>query len=282
MQKRNWVHVPSSHWKRDGKSEVNYTEPVPTIVNCYVKELTNITLDQRLEVKQKTEERKMKTMVRRKHKVLIIGASHVIGCAVEVSPNLDKDFEGSGLVMSGSRRESITNMAKKEIAPLTRDDVVVVWGGTNNISKNESSKGLTHISSFVQNRGHTNIVIMSVPHRHDLGTASCINNEVKVFNRKLFKTMKMYDYVKVVETNFSRGHFTQHGLHTNRLRKECISKIISENIKSVRTRQRLPPISMKWKEDSTDLSPVENTIDGKSDNELELKGTEARMSGRHR
>jgi hypothetical protein len=39
---------------------------------------------------------------------------------------------------------------------------------------------------------------------------------------------------------------------------------------------------MKWKEDSTDLSPVENTIDRKSDDELELKGTEARTSGRCR
>jgi hypothetical protein len=45
--------------------------------------------------------------------------------------------------------------------------------------------------------------------------------------------MKMYDYAKVMETNLSREHFTQHGLHMNRLRKELISKTISQNIKSV-------------------------------------------------
>jgi hypothetical protein len=86
------------------------------------------------------------------------------------------------------RLKSITNTGKKEIATVTRDDVIVVWGGTNDIGKNESAKGLSHISSFVKNRGHTNIVIMNAPTDmigHDVDTTSCINNEVKVFNRKL-------------------------------------------------------------------------------------------------
>jgi hypothetical protein len=43
--------------------------------------------------------------------------------------------------MPGSRLKSITNAAKKEIATLTRDDVIVMWGGTNGIGNNESSKG---------------------------------------------------------------------------------------------------------------------------------------------
>jgi hypothetical protein len=68
----------------------------------------------------------------------------------------------------------------------------------------------------------------------------------------------------------------------NRLGKELKSKTISENKKSIITRQRPPPISLNWKEDSMDLSPVENTLDRKSDDKLEQKGTEALMSGRCR
>ena len=79
---------------------------------------------------QKTDDRKIKTTTRRKHKVLIIGDSHARGCAAEVSPNLKEDFNVSGLVMPGSKLQSITNMAKKEIAALTKNDVIVVWGGT--------------------------------------------------------------------------------------------------------------------------------------------------------
>jgi hypothetical protein len=124
-------------------------------------------------------------------------------------------------------------------------DAIVVWGGTNDRGKNESSKGLSRISSFIKNRGHTNIVIMNAPHRHDLDTASCINTEVKEFHSKLLKKMKMYDYAKVMETSLCREHFTQHGPHTNRLKKELISKTISQNIKSVLTRQRPPPLHLE-------------------------------------
>jgi hypothetical protein len=80
------------------------------------------------------------------------------GCATKVSSNLDENFV-TGLVISGSRLKSITNAAKKEIATLIRDEVIVVWGSTNNIGKNESSKGLSQISSFMKNRGYTNILI---------------------------------------------------------------------------------------------------------------------------
>jgi hypothetical protein len=33
--------------------------------------------------------------------------------------------------MPGSRLKSIINAAEKKIATLTRDDVIVVWSGTN-------------------------------------------------------------------------------------------------------------------------------------------------------
>jgi hypothetical protein len=235
---RDWIHVPASRRTRNGKPKVNNAQPIPTIVNRYdllhnLNQPQNISRKRRMEVMNKIYDGKIKITTGRKHKVLIIGDSHARGCAAEVSSNLNEHFDVSGLVMPGSNLESITNMAKKEITTLTKNDLIVVWGGTNDISKNESSKGLTNISNFVQSRGHTNIIIMSAPHRHDLDTASCINNEVKIFNRKLLKKLKIYDYACVVETNLDREHFTQHGLHMNRFGKKSISKIISENIKLI-------------------------------------------------
>jgi hypothetical protein len=96
--------------------------------------------------------------------------------------------------MPGSKLKSITNTVKKEIATLTRDDVIVVLGGTNDIDKINHLR-VSHISSFVKNRGHA-------PHRDDLDETCCINSEVKVFNRKLLKKMKMYGYAKVIETTY--------------------------------------------------------------------------------
>jgi 3-methyladenine DNA glycosylase AlkC len=55
-------------------------------------------------------------------------------------------------------------LQKRIIATLTRDDVIVLWGAANDIGKNESSKDLSQISSFVRNRRHTSIVIKNAPH----------------------------------------------------------------------------------------------------------------------
>jgi len=54
-------------------------------------------------------------------------------------------------------------MEKVETDKLMREDVVVVWGGANDIGKNASPDDLKHIPKFMQNRRHTNVLLMSVP-----------------------------------------------------------------------------------------------------------------------
>jgi hypothetical protein len=96
--------------------------------------------------------------------------------------------------------------SKQKTDKLMTEDVVV-WGGANDIRKHTSTDGLTHISNFVEHRRHTNTVIMNAPHRYDLVHLSCVNSEVKAFNRKLCKRMKMFDYI-VIRTNLYRELFT--------------------------------------------------------------------------
>jgi hypothetical protein len=74
-------------------------------------------------------------------------------------------------------------------------------GGTKHISKTKSPVVLSHISSFVKNRRHTNNVIMNEPHRHYLDAASYINNEVI--------KRKMYKYGEGVELDISGEYATQ-------------------------------------------------------------------------
>jgi hypothetical protein len=58
--------------------------------------------------------------------------------------------------MPGSRLEAITQLAKRETNNLTKEDVVVLWGRANDISKNESTVRLRHIKIFLVNRKHCN------------------------------------------------------------------------------------------------------------------------------
>jgi hypothetical protein len=72
----------------------------------------------------------------RKNKISIIWDTHARGCAANLTSSLKESFEVVGSVMPGSRVEHITSLARSEISHQSRNDFVVIWGGTNDISKN--------------------------------------------------------------------------------------------------------------------------------------------------
>jgi hypothetical protein len=141
----------------------------------------------------------------------------------------------------------ITNSAKEEIEQLTQNYIVMVCGGTNNISKNESKKRLRHVTHFVQNKRNTNVIVMDAPHRFDLEESSCVNKEVKVYNRKLNKIMKRYNHIKVIEMSAKRDHYTQHGLHMNKTGKEWITRQMADIINKLFTNLKPAHTPLEWK-----------------------------------
>jgi hypothetical protein len=80
--------------------------------------------------------------------ILIIGDSPARGCSAEPSTSLGNTFDAMGAVMPGSRLEHIRLLAYREICQLHRDDFVIIWGGANDINRNESNTGLGHIRKF--------------------------------------------------------------------------------------------------------------------------------------
>jgi hypothetical protein len=71
-------------------------------------------------------------------------------------------------------------------------------------------------------------MVMEILHRHDLVDWSCVNKEVRSFNRHLAKRLKLYKHVSVISVNHDRQHFTRHGLHTNNRGKEKMCQQVAE------------------------------------------------------
>jgi len=98
-------------------------------------------------------------------------------------------------------------------------------------------------SDFIRNRDlalnhkHTNIVVMTAPHRHDLHESSCINKEIQIFNRKQWKMMKTLDNAVIIETTSTRD-ITKHCLHLNMTGKERMANLIGKKIKTLLAKQR--------------------------------------------
>jgi len=166
----------------------------------------------------------------RHHKVVILGDSHTRGCAAGVKHLLSSDYEVCGSISPGAGMETIKDTARLEIQQLTKKDVVVLWGGSNDIARNNSLIGLKHIREFLINNNHTNVILMTAPHRHDLTADSCINKEVEEFNKKLHEKLEGLGKVEIIDAINERKFYTRHGQHMNLTGKDNMSKKIATTI----------------------------------------------------
>jgi hypothetical protein len=69
-----------------------------------------------------------------------------------------------GFVNAGSGMECIKGTAKVKLQQFSKEDVLVLWRGSNGIVKNNCTVGMRHLLDFVINATHTNVIVMSAPH----------------------------------------------------------------------------------------------------------------------
>jgi hypothetical protein len=150
-----------------------------------------------------------------KKKILIVGDSHTKGIATELQHKLNKNYVVQGIVKSGADLEVMVHSNMKQCKNLTKKDTLIIWGGTKEVSRNEAQKGLSNIRTFIQRNLNMNVIVLSLPQRMDLEDQSCLNKEVKNFNRKLDKHLKLLECAHYIEINYDRKHHTRHSLYLN-------------------------------------------------------------------
>jgi hypothetical protein len=174
---------------------------------------------------------------KKEDKVTGVRGSHARGCVAKMTESRGKTFEVSRFVKLGASLVGISNIAREDISKLTKQDVIVVWEGTNDTWKNASRSSLQHITNFVKSSSHTNIFVMNVPHRYYWIAPSCVNSEVKVFNRKVQNKRVLLKNFRTVDVDINIEHFTQHGLHMKVSCEEKIARKISD-VRKVVTRKK--------------------------------------------
>jgi hypothetical protein len=150
-----------------------------------------------------------------KHKVLVIGDSHARKCAVKLRQNLYHSYEVSGFIKPGATTQEINKTAEDEISEIS--DVLILWVGANDISRNNTKEAQKCILKFMEVHKKTKIILLNSPLRYDLLLSSCVNKEVVKFNRQLKKIVKLYTNVES-----QRKHFTSHGQHLNVRGRELV------------------------------------------------------------
>jgi hypothetical protein len=169
-------------------------------------------------------------------------------------------------------------MVKEGVKLLTTNDVVVVWGGTRDVGRNETTRGLNQLKDFFKKNNHTNIIQMCVPQRYDLYANSCVNKEAEVFNRKLGKLVKAFKHTALIKLDLNRELFTKHGLHMNGKGKELVAKKIMSTIKHMLRKQIEEPICMTWKEDEVKKSQEKQKNHIYEEERTSLESNEGRVN----
>ena len=251
----NWRPVLQNGYKKCKKPVVSNRQLIP-LSNRFTPlsdvqgstVLTEAITPDREETRKGSATYNKKPSDRSPNKVLILGDSHARNCSQRVKHNLCHNAEVQGIVKPGADMETIVSTSIKSVEKLTKKDTVVVWGGTRDVGKNESAKGLHQLKNFVQQNNQTNFIVISVPHRYDLDLKSCVNEEVKVYNRKLKKCLKTCENTVILEIDSNRDLFTKHGLHLNSKGKDQIAEKIAQTIKVRLNRKMNEPIILKDRE----------------------------------
>ena len=189
-----------------------------------------------------------KKLERRWQRILLLGDSHARKCATDLQHNLGDDYEVTSFVKPAARMEEILSSTSENIKSLSDNDVLIVWGGSNDISRNNTKEVINQLCKFIKEKTTVNLVIMNTPLRHDLIPSSCVNNEVLKFNRLIEKRVKPYLNAKLFDLNLGRSYYTTHGQHLNSSGKELIANKLAILIKDVFAKKQLTPVQLPWKE----------------------------------
>ena len=71
--------------------------------------------------------------LRTKQKIVVIGDNHTRGYASQLVNQLGPKYEVAGTLIPGVGLYNVTKLASNELATLTDRDVVVIWGGSNDV-----------------------------------------------------------------------------------------------------------------------------------------------------
>jgi len=83
-----------------------------------------------------------------KHRIVVIGDTHIKGCSEILSDRLDNTYNVTGFSKYNTDFKAIIPTISTEIKHLNKNVVVTVCGGTQKIGKNGSNLGLRYPTHF--------------------------------------------------------------------------------------------------------------------------------------
>ena len=122
---------------------------------------------------RKAVENRKSAGVKVKHKAVVIGDSRIKRCSEKISNLLDASYNVTGITKPNANLEALNSPIAMNVDGYTKDDVLILSGGTIDVARNETKNGLRHLINFLKRTFSTNVVIILDIPRFDLVNSSC-------------------------------------------------------------------------------------------------------------
>ena len=191
LSKTHPLNKPNFHWCQGSK--------IPTTVNGKINGNADIKTDKKSSNRLYTHDQKS---IKPIHKVKIIGNSLLRGSTTGLRQYLNTKFEICSLIKKAARANRIALSVEKEMESLGKSDVLFVAGGANDIDvTNVKVNDILAIAiHLVQKYANTNVIIVNIPHRHDLVYVANVdkakvdntNSIIQAYNAKLKTILRFF------------------------------------------------------------------------------------------
>jgi hypothetical protein len=142
--KVDWVQVATKNYRKNINCNSNLIQIIPTTASRYESlsnfkdEEASIMSTKEVEIQNSNnylQTRKRNQLVKR------VGLNKQ-KCTSELRYNLDHRYEVSGFIKSGAKTSGIIKTVEEEVSSLKCNDVVILWGGANDNSSNNTNEAL--------------------------------------------------------------------------------------------------------------------------------------------
>ena len=177
---------------------------IPMIMNG------RITSDNNIKPRKKSSDPQRNPNLKPKNfKVKIIGDSHLKGSTTRINQYVNTQYEISSFIKPGECVDHLVHTLDSELQCLGKKDTILINGGTNDLDKHNGNVNgtLMKMIQFILKYNNTNILIVNLPHRHDLATTSMTNLCIQAYNTKLKHLTKMFNHVAIVEMSSDRNNY---------------------------------------------------------------------------
>jgi hypothetical protein len=180
------------------------------------------------------------------HKLVLIGDSHIKGFAAALQSVFNSEYEIFSVVKPGSNSNMLSESITATVTQLSKDDVLVISSGTNDYELDNFKQTFRNIRDYLSPLLHTNIVVLSIPHRYDLHDCTVVNSKISRINKMLSKLAYLSPNISFLDSNNDSNLFTRHGLHRNKLGKKLVIAQIANHIFSIFKCKTVISIPLVW------------------------------------